>query len=106
MIHVFLFAQSLCEHAEAYLHGSQQNVNTLKELTSMPILSYIGNSLECCTNTVEPLIKDTLNKGYLCVNDASDGPTYIVSIMNKMIHPNVSEIPLYIMPFRYLPEVV
>ena len=36
--------------------------------------------------TVEPLIKDTLNKGHLCIKDTSvlrtlsDAPTYIVAI--------------------------
>ena len=48
------------------------------------------------------LIKDTLNKGHLCIKDNSDEPTYInkflpqkednFSIMDKMNHPNVSVI--------------
>ena len=54
--------------------------------------------------TVEPLIKDTLNKGHLCIKDTFQctslysGNTFLplkednLSIMDKMIHPNVSVI--------------
>ena len=52
--------------------------------------------------TVEPLIKDTLNKGHLCIKDTFrytnlySGNTLFppkednLSIMDKMIRPNVS----------------
>ena len=52
--------------------------------------------------TVEPLIKDTLNKGHLCIKDTFrytnlySGNTFLplkednLSIMDKMIRPNVS----------------
>ena len=58
----------------------------------MPLLCY----------TVEPLIKDTLNKGHLCIKDTSQctnlysGNAFLplkednLSIMDKMIRPNVS----------------
>ena len=54
--------------------------------------------------TVEPLIKDTLNKGHLCIKDTFQctnlysGNTFLplkednLSIMDKMIRPNVSVI--------------
>ena len=54
--------------------------------------------------TVEPLIKDTLNKGHLCIKDTFQctnlysGNTFLplkeanLSIMDKMICPNVSVI--------------
>ena len=38
---------------------------------------YTCVSLTC---TVEPLIKDTLNKGHLCIKTLSNAPTYIVAI--------------------------
>ena len=54
--------------------------------------------------TVEPLIKDALNNGHLCMKDTfqcTSGSTLLplrednLSIMDKMIRPNVSEVPLY-----------
>ena len=55
-------------------------------------------------NTVEPLMKDTLNKGHICIKDTFkytnlySGNTLLplkednLSIIDKMIRPNVSVI--------------
>ena len=61
-----------------------------------------GNVGHAVIDTVEPLIKDTLNKGHLCIKDTfrytnlftseRGQALYIIFIMDKMMRPNVSGI--------------
>ena len=56
----------------------------------LPSDSYVNMS-----TTVEPLIKDTLNKGHLCIKDTSQCTKFLPlkeDNLSIMIHPNVSVI--------------